>query len=145
MEPRGSTYWAGWIRFVEEQLVDNGFIDKDDLKLFQVARSADEAVKYIETFYKVYHSLRYVGGLTVLRLNRPLSSKVLESINRDFQAILIEGRIEPSPALKEELEKGEYPDLPRVVMKFNRHDYGRLFELIRIINEEEAKANEQGG
>jgi uncharacterized protein (TIGR00730 family) len=137
MEPEGSTYWAGWIRFIEEQLVENGFIDKHDLSLFRVARSADEAVRHIETFYSVYHSLRYVAGLTVLRLNRPLSQKVLQSINLDFNDILTEGRIEHSPALREELEKGEYPNLPRIVMKFNLRDYGRLFELIRIINEED--------
>ena len=136
MEPRGSTYWAGWIRFLEEQLVKNGFINKQDLNLFQLARSADEAVKYIEIFYKVYHSLRYVAGLTVLRLNRPLSGTTLKSINHEFKDILTEGRIMPSFALKEELEKQEYPDLPRLVMKFNLRDYGRLFELIRIINED---------
>jgi len=54
MEPKGSDYWAGWMRFVEEQLVRNGFINKQDLKLFQVAHSADEAIKLIESFYKVY-------------------------------------------------------------------------------------------
>jgi uncharacterized protein (TIGR00730 family) len=137
MEPKDSTYWAGWIRFVEEQLIKNGFIHKHDLNLFQVAHSADEAVQHIEDFYKVYHSLRYVAGLTVLRLNKPLSLKALNSTNRDFKDILTEGRIEPSSALKEELENGEYPNLPRIVMKFNRRDYGRLFELIRVINEEE--------
>jgi uncharacterized protein (TIGR00730 family) len=137
MEPEGSAYWAGWIRFVEEQLARNGFIDRHDLSLFQVARSADEAVRHIETFYSVYHSLRYVQGLTVLRLNRQLSQKTIQSINSDFNDILTEGRIEPSSALKEELEKDECPDLPRVVMKFNMRDYGRLFELIRVINAEE--------
>jgi hypothetical protein len=137
MEPEGSTYWASWIQFVEEQLVKNGFIDKHDLNLFQVARSADEAVKHIEAFYSVYHSLRYVAGLTVLRLNRPLSPEVLQSINHDFRDILTEGRIESSSALREELEQGEYPNLPRMVMKFNLRDYGRLFELIRIINKED--------
>lgn len=134
MEPEGSTYWSGWIRFINEELVRNGFINKQDLNLFQVARSADQAVKYIEIFYKVYHSLRYVAGLTVLRLNRPLSGKALKCINYEFKDILTEGRIMPSPALKEELENGEYPDLPRLVMKFNLRDYGRLFELIRVIN-----------
>ncbi|MGD0336543.1 MAG: TIGR00730 family Rossman fold protein [Candidatus Omnitrophota bacterium] len=136
MEPEGSAYWAGWIRFIEEQLAGNGFINKQDLNLFQVAHSADEAVKYIEDFYKVYHSLRYVAGMTVLRLNRPLSDKALDSINNEFKDILTEGRIMPSPALEEELKDKEYPDLPRLVMKFNLRDYGRLFELIRVINED---------
>ncbi|HTY61769.1 MAG TPA: TIGR00730 family Rossman fold protein [Acidobacteriota bacterium] len=137
MEPKGSTYWAGWIRFVQEQLVKSRFIDRHDLSLFQVARSSDEAVEQIDAFYNVYHSLRYVEGLTVLRLNKPLSQRVLQSINHDFKDILTEGGIEPSPALREELEKGEYPNLSRLVMKFNLRDYGRLFELIRIINKED--------
>jgi uncharacterized protein (TIGR00730 family) len=136
MQPKGSTYWSGWIRFVKEELVKNGFINKQDLNLFQLARSADEALKYIENFYRVYHSLRYVAGLTVLRLNRPLSDKILKSINHEFRDILTEGQIKPSFALKEELERGEYPDLPRLVMKFNLRDYGRLFELIHVINED---------
>lgn len=136
MEPKGSTYWAGWLNFLEEQLVKNGFINKQDFNLFHLAHSADEALKYIENFYKVYHSLRYVTGLTVLRLNRPLSDKALKSINCEFKDILAEGEIIPSAALKEELEKKEYPELARLVMKFNLRDYGRLFHLIRVINED---------
>lgn len=135
MEPRGSSYWAGWMRFVKEQLVKRGFIDKRDLDLFRICRSADEAVKYIEGFYKVYHSLRYVRGLTVLRLNRQLSGRTLEFLNREFKDILTEGEIRTSFALQEELENKEYPELPRLVMNFNLRDYGRLFQLIGAINE----------
>jgi hypothetical protein len=32
------------------------------------------------------------------------------------------------------MAEGEYPDLPRIAMKFNMRDYGRLFEMIRVIN-----------
>lgn len=136
MEPEGSTYWARWISFIERELAENGFIKKQDLNLFKLCRSADEAVKFIENFYKVYHSLRYVAGLTVLRLNQPLSDKTLKAINQEFKDILTEGQIMPSSALKEELERNEFPDLARLVMKFNLRDYGRLFEMIRVINED---------
>jgi len=84
----------------------------------------------------VYHSLRYVKGLTVIRLKRELSEKTLSSLNREFKDILNGGRIRSSVALEEELERDEYPELARLVMDFNLRDYGRLFELISVINQE---------
>lgn len=135
MEPKGSTFWSAWMRFVNNELVKNGFIVKDDLNLFHIAKSVDEAVKYIDDFYKIYHSIRYVSGLTVLRLNRKISGKTLDLINQEFKDILrSSGRIKLSPPLKEEVRKEEYPLLPRLVMNFNLRDYGRLCEMIGVIN-----------
>lgn len=136
MEPEGSTYWTEWMRFVKNQLLKNGFIDKDDLNLFCIVRTADEAIAYIEDFYRVYHSIRYVAGLTVLRLNRAISDKTLEDINKKFKDILTDGEICVSPPTKKEIEGGEYPDLPRLIMNFNHRNHGRLYEMIRIINKD---------
>ncbi|MFA6356216.1 MAG: LOG family protein, partial [Candidatus Omnitrophota bacterium] len=33
MEPEGSTYWAVWRRFVNNELLRNGFIEKEDMSL----------------------------------------------------------------------------------------------------------------
>jgi len=137
MEPKGSTYWADWKRFINNQLFKNGFVKKEDFNLFYAAKSIAEAVKYIEDFYRIYHSLRYVSGLTVIRLNKKISAKTLELINREFQDILAGGEICFSPPTKEEIEKGEYPELPRLIMNFNLRDYGRLCQLIAVINREE--------
>ncbi len=134
MEPCGSTYWSAWMDFVNNQLIKNKFISKNDLNIFHVTRSVDEAVKYIEDFYNVYHSIRYIRGLTVLRLNKRISEKTLKLINQKFKSILTSGTIKLSGPIKEEIEWGEYLDLPRLVMNFNQHDYGRLCELIRVIN-----------
>ena len=46
-EPGGSVYWRGWMRFVKRQLCKKGFIDKQDLSLFHIAKSADEAINKI--------------------------------------------------------------------------------------------------
>lgn len=134
MEPKGSTYWTDWKRFVNKQLVKNGYINVKDMSLFCMVKSVDAAVKYIEDFYRVYHSLRYVSGQTVLRLNRKLSDKTVRLINKKFKDILVRGEISPSSATREEAQKGEYPDLPRLIMNFNLRDYGRLCELIHAIN-----------
>jgi hypothetical protein len=115
-------------------LIGNGFINKEDLNLFRTAKNVDEAVRYIGNFYKVYHSIRYVSGLTVLRLNREISGKALKHINQEFKDILTDGSIKRSPPTEKEVQEGEYPELPRIVMNFNMHDYGRLFKMIHFIN-----------
>jgi len=140
MEPKGSTYWRVWKDFVNNELLKNGFITKDDFNLFYTANSVSEAVKYIDDFYKVYHSLRYVSGVTVLRLNRKISGKTLDIINQEFKDILANGRIIPSGPLEEEVRKGDWPGLPRLVMNFNLRDYGRLYEMIGVINKDVSRA-----
>ncbi len=134
MEPEGSTYWAHWLAFVEKQLVGKGYIKKEDLGIFRIVKSVDEAISYIENFYKVYHSIRYVCGLTVIRLNKKISKKALEYLNQRFDDILIDGKIAVAPPTEKEVEEGEYLDLPRLTMNFNMRDYGRLCEMIHAIN-----------
>jgi uncharacterized protein (TIGR00730 family) len=134
MEPKDSTYWEAWRRYVVDHLLKNKFIEKEDLKLFRIVKTTDEAIKYIDDFYRVYHSIRYVAGLTVIRLNREISDRALALLNRQFAGILTGGAIRRSPPTHKEMAEGEYPDLPRIAMKFNMRDYGRLFEMIRVIN-----------
>ncbi len=136
MEPKGSTYWATWMHFVKTQLIKNGFIAKDDLNLFHIVENVDAAVKYIDDFYRVYHSIRYVLGLAVIRLNRKISEKTLKLINKEFKDILISGEIRVSPPTDKEIQEKEFLNLPRLVMNFNMHDYGRLCEMIQFINKD---------
>ena len=136
MEPQGSSYWTTWLHFVKNQLVKKGFIKKEDLSLFQIAKTTDQAVSYIEDFYRVYHSIRYVLGLAVLRLNREISDKTLKFINKKFKDILISGQIKVSPPTPKEIQEKEFLNLPRLVMNFNLRDYGRLCEMIQVINKD---------
>ena len=134
MEPKGSTYWKSWKRFIGSELFKNGFISTEDLNLFRVMNGVDEAVRYIEDFYKVYHSIRYVSGMTVLRLKKDISDKTLKLLNQKFKDILTSGYISRSAATEKEIQEGEYPGLPRLIMNFNMHHYGRLCEMIHVIN-----------
>lgn len=134
LDPKGSTYWLRWRRFVQKELLEKGYISKEDLDLFYIAKSVDEAVGYIDGFYRVYHSIRYVNGLTVMRLNRPLPDATIADLNREYKDILTKGEIAASLPTAKELEEGEFIDLPRLAMHFNMRDYGRLLEMIRAIN-----------
>jgi uncharacterized protein (TIGR00730 family) len=134
MEPKGSTYWTQWMHYVNKELVKKGYIKKEDLNLFRIVKTVAAGIKYIEDFYKVYHSIRYVSGLTVLRLNKKTSDKTLKFINKKFKGILTSGEIKLSPPTDKEIQEGEYLSLPRLAMNFNMRDYGRLCEMIRVIN-----------
>ncbi|MBI4431265.1 MAG: TIGR00730 family Rossman fold protein [Candidatus Omnitrophica bacterium] len=136
MEPKGSTYWTKWKRFVDAELKKNGFIDREDLSLFHICKTADKAIQYINDFYKVYHSIRFVSGTTVIRLNREISEKTFRLVNTKFKDILTHGKIiraQPAPI---ELHERDCPDLPRLTMNFNLRDFGRLSEIIQIINKD---------
>ncbi len=136
MEPPGSTYWRQWKQFVQRQLVKNKFVDPSDVNLYKTAGTADQAVQYIEKFYKVYHSLRYVREKTILRLNREISDRTLRRLNDEFKDILTRGTIEISPPAEEEVKDSEHLDLPRLSMNFNLRDYSRLCEMIWVINKD---------
>jgi hypothetical protein len=102
--------------------------------LFTIATTADEAVERIEGFYRVYHSLRFDNGLTVLRLQRTVSEKTLQSINRKFRDLLTGGEVQPSLPTRNELQNNEFPTLPRLALHFDMRSFDRLHELINVLN-----------
>jgi len=128
----GGTYWKTWETFVRGQMVEQDLISGDDVHLYRLANSVEEAAREILGFYRVFHSQRAVGEHLVLRLRRPLSEQALADLQREFEDIL-KGPAEqvpgPLPA-----EGDEYPDLPRLVLPFNRTSYGRLRLLIDSLN-----------
>src|SRR6059036_3385327 len=130
--PRG-TYWKTWKKYVEEHLLRPRLISPEDLALFKVTTSVDQAVEEITRFYRVYHSSRTVGRQLVIRVTRPLSAGVVERLDREFADILLSGAIVQGPALAEE-DEPELAALPRLVLHFNRTNFGRLRQLIDRIN-----------
>ena len=134
LEPKNGTYWDHFLNLIETTLIPQGYISVDDRKLIQVCHSAEETTNLIDHFYQVYHSLRYVRHLTVLRLNHEVSAERLRELNQEFKDILVDGEITPSGPLKDELKKNEYPLLPRLIFHFNKRDFGRLNELILHLN-----------
>ena len=49
----GSSYWQGLIDWIKKSVLeDENNISPDDLKLIQIVDTAEEAVKYIDNFYK---------------------------------------------------------------------------------------------
>ncbi len=134
LEQPGGTYWPQWRSYVAAELLRNGMIDREDMNLFRYTDDVDVAVREVVQFYRVYHSMRYVGDDLVLRLKRPLSSATVQRLNEEFAPLLTSGTIEQCAALPE--ENGEYPDMPRLKLRFDRRSSGRLRRLIDALNRE---------
>ena len=130
----GGTFWKTWDRHVREHLLRDELISPDDLNLYQITDDTDQAVKIITRFYRNFHSSRFVKDLFVIRLKHPPSDSALEAMNEDFADINTGApikRIGPTP---EEREDNDHADLPRIAFRFNRREYGRLRQLIDVLN-----------
>ena len=132
--PRG-TYWKTWKRYVEEHLLRHRLISPEDMALFKVTSSVDEAVEEITRFYRVYHSARTVDRNLVIRLTHRIPESLVTQLGHDFADIVVKGEIVQTGALEEEREDApELVRLPRLVLEFNRSSFGRLRQLIDRLN-----------
>ncbi len=135
LDEPGGTYWSRWLRFLKEELMSPDYIDDYDFNLFECFDSIDDAVASINHFYSRYHSLRYVNGKLVIRLNSGIDQLSIRNLNDKFRNILKQdGKIYMSDPLPEESDEPELMDKPRLVTDFNLRDFGRLRGLIDDIN-----------
>jgi uncharacterized protein (TIGR00730 family) len=130
----GGTYWKTWDNHVREHLLRDELISPDDLNLYQITDNTDQAVKIITRFYRNFHSSRFVKDLFVIRLKHAPTESALSAMNEDFEDIISGSPIKPIKATSEEVEDADHVDLPRIAFGFNRRDYGRLRELIDVLN-----------
>ncbi|MBW4682034.1 MAG: LOG family protein [Microcoleus vaginatus WJT46-NPBG5] len=130
----GGDYWHDWNAYIHKHLVGRGLVSPADPSLYTITDNLDVACEAIRSFYRVYHSSRYVNDKFVMRLKSELSEADVEQLNADFSDILVKGRIEKSQAFPEEAAD-DTSELPRLVFYFNQRDLGRLYQLIAIINQ----------
>ncbi len=131
----GGTYWARWLKFLEEELLVQDYMNASDSYLFECVNSVDTAVERINRFYLRYHSLRYVENQLVIRLTSNIDLQSVRELKDLFSDILIPGGdIYLSGPLPAESDEPEIANWPRLVMDFNRKNFGRLRSLIDTIN-----------
>lgn len=128
---KGSSYWTNWAEHITTDLLGNGTISSEDQSLFYVASSPEDAVEHILQFYKIYHSSRYVRNDYVIRLNNKITESSIELLNESFSDIIREGKIYQSDPLS--CEK-DHLHLPRLVVPHTRRSFGRLRQLIDMVN-----------
>ncbi|RMH09065.1 MAG: LOG family protein [Nitrospirae bacterium] len=135
-----SDYWDRWYEFLKKELVGRRFIAESDLALFKIFTHEEPAVQEIQTFYRNYHSIRFVNDELVVRIKHPLTSGQLAQLHRTFSDLLARGTFVQRGPLPEELDEPALAELPRVVFHYHRRDAGRLRQFIDWLN---AQSSEQ--
>jgi hypothetical protein len=132
VEGGAQPYWRVWDAFVRGTLVEQGLIQRNDLAFYRIVDSIEDAVRELTGFYRVFHSARIVVDDLVFRLQRPLDEADVAAIQHRFDDILKGPLDQVSGPAPQELP--EFPDLPRLILPFNRTSYSRLRQLIDFIN-----------
>jgi uncharacterized protein (TIGR00730 family) len=130
----GGTYWKTWDKHVREHLLRDQLISPDDLNLYQITDDTDQAVKMITRFYRNFHSSRFVKELFVIRLKHAPADSALQALNEDFADLVLGQPIQKIEPTAEEIADEDNIGLPRIAFGFNRRDYGRLRQLIDVLN-----------
>ena len=127
-------FWEDLDTFIKQTLLPRKLVSPQDLALYRICSSVDDAVSEITNFYSNYHSMRFVGKRLVLRLKKQVSDQKLVELNGEFADICVDSRIEKIETTKVEIDDSDNVDLPRLAFHFARRDFGRLRQLIDAIN-----------
>ncbi|MFN0117766.1 MAG: LOG family protein [Elusimicrobiota bacterium] len=127
-------FWREMQAFIEKSLLKGKKISPEDLNLYKIFDTSEEAVNEIVHFYSNYHSMRYIGDNLVFRLRKPILASDLKYINKNFSSILTDGQFTKGGPLKEEENQPELQHFHRLIFKFNRMNNGRLRQLIDTLN-----------
>jgi uncharacterized protein (TIGR00730 family) len=134
MDRPGGAYWKTWDKNAREHLLRNHLISPDDLYLYQITDSAEQAVRWITRFYRNFHSTRWIKDSLVIRLRYTPQQSAIDALNDDFADIIVGDKIHITGPLKEEIDDKDMLDMPRVAFGFDRRQYGRLRQLIDVLN-----------
>ncbi|TAJ85414.1 TIGR00730 family Rossman fold protein [bacterium] len=130
-------YWKEWESFVRGRMLHQGFVSEEDLDFFKIVEDVEAVIEEIKKFYRNYHSYRFVKQDLVIRLQQPPTAALIKGLNRDFGDILTEGEVRSTNPLTEEADDPETLSLPRLLVPFNRKDFGRLRKMIDVINSQD--------
>jgi uncharacterized protein (TIGR00730 family) len=134
MDLPGERYWDAWDRFVREQLLARGFVSPEDISLYRIVRSPEEAAAWIASYYSTYHSMRQVGNRLVIRLEKELSDDQVFELSERFRDLVASGKISKASALREEEDEPNLRSKPRLAFTYRQGHAGRLNEMILEIN-----------
>ncbi|WP_152625922.1 LOG family protein [Acidithrix ferrooxidans] len=133
-EAKGGNYWNHWLDYVNKQLFERGMVSPQDSALYLITDSHEKAVDEIVSFYRNYHSMRWVGNLLILRMRSAPSKSEMKAINRDFGHICQSGTIESIPITGTEKGEKDGLDLARVALRFDKSSHGELRKLVNALN-----------
>ncbi|MGH9172683.1 MAG: TIGR00730 family Rossman fold protein [Acidimicrobiales bacterium] len=130
----GERYWEGWAGFVAGEVIRRGLASAEDSAFFKITDDVTVAEDEIRSFFRNYHSRRFVGPVMVMRLKRAPTDAQLAALNRDFADICSARGIWRTGPLPPERSGRDHLDLPRIALELDLKMQGRLRRLIDAVN-----------
>ncbi len=132
LEGAGGDYWEQWETWTRRGLLSRNLISPEDVNLYYMARTPEDAARHIERFYHNYHSSRYVKDALVIRLKGRLKDQDVQALEREFAVLIKQGGMSQRGPMEGETD---HLSLPRLVFHHTRHKFGMVRKLIDRINE----------
>lgn len=131
----GDLFWHSVDELIKNQLLTRKLVSHSDLALYKVCDTIEQAAHEINSFYRNYHSLRYIGKYLYMRLKNAPSPQLLARINSDFAHLCRSGGFEVVEPHSVERTSNDNLDKFRLRFDVVRSDAGGLRNLINLINQ----------
>ena len=132
----GDRFWHSIDELIRNQLLVRGLVSKEDLALYRVCDSISDATSEIQTFYRNYHSIRYIGKHLIMRLNNEPTAQKLQELHAKFGNLCRSGGFEVVQPHSAERAENDHVDKYRLRFDPNRSDAGGLREMINFLNQD---------
>jgi uncharacterized protein (TIGR00730 family) len=134
LDTPGDPFWESVHELIDQQLVSRGLVSATDTSLYRVTDSCADAAREITSFYRNYHSLRFVGEMLVLRVRVAPTASQLAALNERFAHLSTGDPFRVIEPLEPERREKDHLDMMRIAVPFNHHASGELRLLVDEIN-----------
>ena len=131
----GDSFWRSVDHLIKTELLTRGLVSPEDLALYRVCDTIDDATEEIQTFYLNYHSVRFVGKHLIMRLNQLPTPQLLNQLQEKFGYLCRSGQFEIVQPHATEKHDNDHLDKYRLRFDPQRSDAGGLRALINFLNQ----------
>lgn len=131
----GDSFWRSVDHLIQTELLTRGLVSPEDLALYRVCDTIDDATEEIQTFYLNYHSVRFVGKHLIMRLNQLPTPQLLNQLQEKFGYLCRSGQFEIVQPHATEKHDNDHLDKYRLRFDPQRSDAGGLRALINFLNQ----------
>jgi hypothetical protein len=134
LEVAGDPFWTPLMEVMEPLLIQHGLISASDTSLYKITDSVHEAVQEITSFYKNYHSIRFVENKLYIRVQRAISDSEFVDLVNTYGYLSSDGILKQSGPSEIEAKENDMPSLTRISLEYNAKGFADLRPLIDAIN-----------
>ena len=134
LDPPDRPFWKPIMAGLMPTLLAHDVISREDTGLYRVTSDVEEAVRLINSFYRNFHSLRHVGNLLLMRMERPVPEAEIGALRAGFVHLHRGGTFEQVPPTASETRDNDNLDKHRLALSYTGKGYAPLLPLIEAIN-----------